>query len=139
MGHETISGVTDVYPCDLAPAGYCDRDGCSDTCQRKRASCPHADHAMTNYGDGLGFYWICADCGYKGVADQPGELVVKAKIPDGATEVLIRIPYEPGPVDLQGFEPKDVSVDFRDTSGFGPAVWTPAELTGTDVVQRYLQ
>ena len=38
----------------------------------KRATCQHHDHEMYDDGDGNlremgeGFYWVCADCGYRG-------------------------------------------------------------------------
>lgn len=34
----------------------------------KRAACEHLDHAMDEDGNeqGMGFYWLCAACGYKG-------------------------------------------------------------------------
>ena len=33
----------------------------------KRAACAHDNHAHDDYGEiGAGFYWICADCGFKG-------------------------------------------------------------------------
>ena len=33
----------------------------------KRAACKHLNHATDDYGEiGQGFYWICADCGYRG-------------------------------------------------------------------------
>lgn len=69
------------------------------------------------------------------------ELVIKAKIPAGADEVLIRIPYDAhtdlrsGRDVIEPFEPADVSVDYRQDGG----VWTPADLTGTDAIVRYLQ
>lgn len=65
------------------------------------------------------------------------ELVIQAKIPEGADEVLIRIPYERGFTrdDLTLFAPTDVAVDYRQDRG----VWTPAELCGTDMVRRFIQ
>lgn len=44
----------------------------------RRAACEHREHEMANHGDddepnwqemGLGFYWVCADCGFKGWYD----------------------------------------------------------------------
>lgn len=37
----------------------------------KRAACAHQDHLLDDDGNehGMGFYWICADCGYKGWYD----------------------------------------------------------------------
>lgn len=44
----------------------------------RRAACQHSEHVMANYGSedepqwqeqGLGFYWVCADCGYQGWYD----------------------------------------------------------------------
>lgn len=34
----------------------------------KRAACAHHDHVVDEDGNeqGMGFYWLCADCGYMG-------------------------------------------------------------------------
>ena len=34
----------------------------------KRAACSHDNHVLDDDGNehGLGFYWLCADCGFKG-------------------------------------------------------------------------
>lgn len=74
------------------------------------------------------------------MADQ---LAITVKIPEGARRILIRVPYEHHWTNegmcLANFASGDVAIDFKDTDQGGGGVWTPAELTGTDVVTRVIQ
>lgn len=76
FGHENCDWV------EIPPCVYCRAHGTrlyhgmlpahkDPALAAKRATCEHRDHVIDDDGNehGLGFYWLCADCGYKGWYD----------------------------------------------------------------------